>query len=77
MRRPCESSACFTVKEHGQTVIIEGAFNSGISDIAMDTIESWIKFRDDIKSGMYDHIGTVREASVDQWYSRGMEWPQT
>lgn len=52
----CESSACYDVEQHGNFIRITGAFRDNIG-YAEDTVEAWEKFRDDIKAGLWDHIG--------------------
>lgn len=51
----CESNTCFYVTE------LDGMVNIVSDDpdenCAVDTMEAWIVFRDDIKAGKYDHIG--------------------
>lgn len=54
----CESSACFTVEQTGTLVAIHGLSHPFIAPgWAVDTVEAFAKFRDDMKAGRYDHIG--------------------
>lgn len=66
MASPCESSGCFEVIDAADgTVGIHGIDSVWIaSGWAIDTLDNWVKFRDEVKAGKWDHIGTV--AAVTQ-----------
>lgn len=58
----CESNACFdAVLVGGDMVKVVSDYQDPSDDenvnFALDTLEAWVTFRDDIKAGKYDHIG--------------------
>jgi DNA-binding CsgD family transcriptional regulator len=62
----CESSGCFEVEETAAGMVsIRGADSPwDVRNYAVDTTEAWLKFRDDIKAGKWDHIGESQKAEI-------------
>lgn len=60
--RKCETGACWSVVEVGDGMVgIHGLDSPWIAaGWAVDTVEAWRKFRDDIKAGALDHIGETQ-----------------